>query len=145
MSRTVAKNRLREMLPAHWSDLDSFVEQWFGNPPNAPKMGYFAPASLWEDQDAFYVEVDAPGVNHDAFEITFEKGALLISAERAAPPEERKGLVDERRYGKFSRTVTLPETVDPESIEAHLTDGVLGVRIAKKPEAQPRRIEIKVS
>jgi HSP20 family protein len=50
--------------------------------------------------------------------------------------------VDERRYGKVTRTVTLPESIDPESIAGKLTDGVLHVTVAKRPEAQPKRIEI---
>lgn len=145
MSRTLNRNRLRELLPTQWNDLDSLVEHWFGPQAMTRQLGNFAPASLWEDKEGYFVEVDVPGVARDAVELTFEKGTLRIVADRIAPTEERTALIDERRYGKVARSVTLPETVDPESIAAELCDGVLRVRIAKKPEAQPRRIEVKVS
>ena len=64
------------------------------------------------------------------------------TSERSAPEELSSAFVDERRYGKVTRTVTLPESIDPESIAGKLTDGVLHITVAKKPEAQPKRIEI---
>ena len=86
--------------------------------------------------------MDLPGVRRENVDLTFEKGTLRITTERSAPQELRSALVDERRYGKVTRTVTLPESIDPESIAGKLTDGVLHVTVAKKPEAQPKRIEI---
>lgn len=98
---------------------------------------------MWEDAGAYHVELDVPGVTRENVDVTFEKGTLRITTERIAPEEQRSGLVDERRYGKVTRTVTLPESIDPESIAAELTSGVLHVTVNKKPEAQPKRIEIK--
>jgi HSP20 family protein len=143
MSQVTNKNRLREFLPGHWGELDTFVEQLLGSSAAAAATGgYRAPASLWEDENAFHLEVDVPGVPRDAIELTFEKGTLQVSIERPVADENRKYLVNERRQGKVTRTVSLPETVDGEQIEAQVIDGVLHVSIAKKPEAQPRRIEI---
>ena len=76
-------------------------------------------------------------------DLTFENGTLRITTEREAPAEQRFALVDERRYGKVTRTVTLPESIDPDSISGKLTEGVLHVTVAKKPEAQPKRIEVR--
>jgi HSP20 family protein len=142
MGNALSRNRLRELVPGNWSgDLDSLVHQFFGAGPGI--QAFYVPASVWEDQNSYHVELDVPGVSRENVDLTFEKGTLRITTERTAPEEQRKGLVDERRYGKVTRTVTLPESIDPDSIAAELTNGVLHVTVAKKPEAQPKRIEIK--
>jgi HSP20 family protein len=104
-----------------------------------------APASIWEADNTFHIEVDAPGVVKEDVELTFDKGALSITLERKAPTGERTNWHSERGYGKVSRSVSLPDTVDPETISAELQSGVLHVTIAKRPEAQPKRINVKVS
>jgi HSP20 family protein len=143
MSNTISKNRVRDLLPTHWGDLEGVVEQFFGPAGVRGSSPYFVPASLWEEGEAYHVELDVPGVARENIELKFENGALSISVERAAADESRKGLVDERRYGKTTRTVALPESIDPETIAAQLTDGVLHVTMSKKPEAQSKRIGIR--
>jgi len=133
----------RNRLPGHWNDFNSLVDQFFGAGSGRGVQAYYVPASVWEDGNSYHVELDVPGVVRDHVELTYEKGTLRITTERQAPEETRTGLVDERRYGKVTRTVTLPESIDPESITASLTDGVLHVTVQKKPEAQPKRIEIR--
>jgi HSP20 family protein len=143
MANALSRNRLRELIPGNWGgDFDALMEQFFGSGGRGVQA-YYVPASVWEDQGSYHVELDVPGVTRDNVELTYEKGTLRITTERAAPEDQRAGLVDERRYGKVTRTVTLPESIDPESIAAELTNGVLHVTVAKKPEAQPKRIEIK--
>ena len=68
-----------------------------------------------------------------------------MSAERKAPEGERNYLHHERAYGKIERVITLPETVDSEKIDAELKDGVLRLQLAKKPELQPKKIQVKIS
>jgi HSP20 family protein len=133
----------RNRLPGNLGDFNTFVDQFFGASHGPGVQAYFVPASVWEDEGSYHVELDVPGVVRDHVELTFEKGTLRITTERQTPEEGRTGLVDERRYGKVTRTVTLPESIDPESIQAELTNGVLHVTVAKKPEAQPKRIEIR--
>jgi HSP20 family protein len=144
MANAMTSNRLRELMPGAWGgQFDNLVDQFFG-PANARGIqAYFVPASVWEDNDSYHVEMDVPGVARESVDLTYEKGTLRITTERAAPDEQRTGLVDERRYGKVTRSVTLPESIDPDSITAELTNGVLHVTVHKKPEAQPKRIEIK--
>ena len=93
----------------------------------------------------FHIEVDAPGVAKDDVELTFDKGSLQITLERKAPEGDRTNWHNERGYGKVSRSVSLPEIVDPETISAELTNGVLHVTIQKLPEAQPKKIDVRVS
>ena len=143
MTNALSRNRLRELLPGNWGDFETLVDQFFGPGASRGVQAFYVPASVWEDEGSYHVELDVPGVVRDHVELTYEKGTLRITTERPAPEETRNGLVDERRYGKVTRTVTLPESIDPESIAAELTNGVLHVTVSKKPEAQPKRIEIK--
>ena len=144
MGNAMTSNRLRELVPGAWGgQFDSLVDQFLGSGGSRGIQAYFVPASVWEDNDSYHVELDVPGVARESVELTYEKGTLRITTERPAPEEQRTGLVDERRYGKVTRTVTLPESIDPDSIAAELTNGVLHVIVNKKPEAQPKRIEIK--
>jgi HSP20 family protein len=143
MAHAMSRNRLRDFIPGNWGgDLDALVEQVFGAGGRGVQA-FYVPASVWEEEGAYHVELDVPGVTRDHVELTYEKGTLRITTERPAPEEKRTGLVDERRYGKVTRTVTLPESIDAETIVAELTNGVLHVTVSKKPEAQPKRIEIK--
>jgi HSP20 family protein len=141
MAFATTKNRLRSAGPAVWGDLNTVFDQFFNQ--GGGVQAFYVPASVWEDADSYHVELDVPGVTRDHVDVTFEKGTLRVTTERLSPEENRTSLVDERRYGKVTRTVALPETIDPESIAAELTDGVLHVTVAKKPESQPKRIEIK--
>lgn len=104
---------------------------------------FAAPANLWEEEGQWRVEVELPGIKQEHVELTLEKNQLKISAERPAPEAERKYHHQERGYGKVERLISLPETADPESIEAELRDGVLHLTLKKKPEAQPRKINVK--
>ncbi|MDC0934928.1 Hsp20/alpha crystallin family protein [Pirellulales bacterium] len=143
MNSAASRNRVREFLPHNWNEVDSLLNQFFGPKSVASHRPHFASAALWEDSTGYRLELDLPGVSRDDVEITVDKGELRVAAERKAVDEDRNSLADERLYGKIERSVKLPELVNPESIDAKLADGVLSVSIAKKPEAQPRRIEIK--
>lgn len=102
-----------------------------------------APANLWEEEGEWRVEVELPGIKQEHVELTLEKNQLKITAERPAPEAERKYHHQERTYGKVERLISLPETADPESIDAELREGVLHLTFKKKPEAQPRKIAVK--
>jgi HSP20 family protein len=86
----------------------------------------------------------APGVDPASLDVQLEKGTLTIAGERKAAevPEQATVHIDERFAGRFRRVLSLPDDVDPNSIEAKFRDGVLHVRIQRKAEAQPRRIAI---
>ena len=143
MVNSLTTNRLRDLLPGQWNDVDSMLEHFFG-PSTATSIRSLAyRGSSWEDENALHIELDVPGVKREDVELTYEKGQLQITTERKSSEEKREGLVDQRQYGRLVRTVTLPESIDPDTIEADLADGVLHVRVSKRPEAQPKRIELK--
>ena len=102
-----------------------------------------APLTLWEDAEHFFVELDLPGLKQEDIDITLDKNLLKITAERKAPEGERKYWHQERAFGKVQRVVSLPETVATDNVEADFRDGVLSIRLAKKPEVQPKKIAIR--
>lgn len=149
MTTNLTSNRLRNFLPNQWSDVDLLVNQLFGpqivkslNSQPDSGSGWANEGSAWEEDETYHIEVDLPGVVRENVELTYDQGELRISAERKAP-ERPSAQADQRRYGKLVRTVSLPETIDPETIVASLEQGVLHVSVTKKPEAQPKRIEVK--
>jgi HSP20 family protein len=136
------KNRLREFLPANLVEFDSLLNQVLG--PNGLRAGSSA-AGLWEDENAYHVELDVPGVQRENVDITLDKGTLAISVERKHEESDstRKSWREERHYGKATRSFTLPDTIDADSITAELCNGVLHVSVSKSPAAQPRKVEVK--
>jgi HSP20 family protein len=101
---------------------------------------------LVEEGDHFVLRADLPGVREDQVKIEVEDNVLTVSGERQSEHEERsEGYYRlERATGAFSRSLTLPEGVDLDSVEAGFADGVLTVRIPKPEERKPRRVAINV-
>ena len=100
-----------------------------------------------EDGDHIYVEAELPGFRKDEVDITLENQTLTIAAERLENRdggEAKKGehLLRERRYTRFLRSFTLPPTVDEQSVNAKLNDGVLTVTLSKREETKPRKISV---
>src|SRR5918992_2597106 len=114
-------------------------------PGNGQTMRRWMPAmDLVESGDHFVLRADLPGMGEEDVKIEVEEGTLTISGERKAEHESNEeGFYRvERAFGQFSRSLTLPQGVDPEAVSAHFDRGVLEVRIPKPEERKPRRIEI---
>jgi HSP20 family protein len=102
------------------------------------------PMDLVESEDAFLLRADLPGLSEEDVNIELEDNLLTISGERKSEHEERKeGYYRvERASGTFSRSLTLPEGVDPDAIQASFENGVLEVRVPKPEQKQPRKVTI---
>ena len=102
---------------------------------------------LVEADDHVLLRADLPGLTQDDVNIEVRDNALTISGERKAEHEQReRGWYRlERQYGKFSRSLSLPEGADPDAISASFENGVLEVRIPKPEQRKPRRIPIGAS
>ncbi len=124
-------------------EMDQIFDHFFGPNSGEKSSPVFAPSSLWEEEGRWGVEVDLPGIQLDDIDITLEKDALRVTAERRVPEGDRKYIHQERGYGKVQRLIRLPETVDPDNIEAELKDGVLRLYLKKRPELQPKKVQIK--
>lgn len=101
------------------------------------------PVNIVEYEDRFELFADVPGIATEDIEVTLEKGVLVISGERAVNPSEGGNLKrSECLSGSFYRRFVLPESTDPDNVNASGNNGVLTVTIPKSQPAQPRRIAI---
>jgi HSP20 family protein len=99
---------------------------------------------LVEADDHFLLRADLPGLTEADVSIEMRDNALTVSGERKAEQQqhERGWYRLERQYGQFSRSISLPDGIDPDGIAASFANGVLEVRIPKPEQRKPRRIEI---
>jgi HSP20 family protein len=99
---------------------------------------------VYEDEKEYHIHVEIPGVKSDDFKVTVEQGRLHISGERKYEKVDKGNHAHrvERLYGSFSRSFSLPDDADSQGIQAKYQDGVLHLRIAKLPAAQPRTIKV---
>lgn len=97
-----------------------------------------------ETRDGYVFKADLPGVNEDDLDINVTGNRLTVSGQRQAEQrnQDDRYFCYECAYGTFSRSFTLPEGVNHEDVKADLSNGVLTLHIAKKPEVQPRKISI---
>jgi HSP20 family protein len=111
----------------------------------ADTRSWTPPMDLVEAEDHFLLRADLPGMREEDVNIEVRDNTLRISGERKAEHEQReRGWYRlERQFGKFSRALTLPEGINPDTIEASFDHGVLEVKIPKPEERKPRRIAIK--
>ena len=108
------------------------------------KHAFRVAVDIREEDDAFYVDAEVPGLNAEDVKVDVEKNVLTLSGERKVEKEETEGTYRrvERQYGSFTRSFTLPETVDTDNISADLRDGVLALRLPKKEAPIPRKIAV---
>lgn len=109
----------------------------------SPPVRAFSPAfDVRANDEEIVVTADVPGIKQDDLEITLDDGVLTVKGERRYEGNGKDKVWLGRSYGSFSRSFTLPDTVDPDRLTADLADGVLTIRIAQQPKAKPRRITI---
>jgi HSP20 family protein len=132
------------------SEMNRLFNTYFDSPTpangGATRRRWIPAMDLVETEQDFVLRADLPGVAEEDVTIELEDRLLTISGERKAEHEERKeGYYRvERSSGAFTRTLTLPEGVDPTAIKASFDKGVLEVRIPKPAEKKPHRVAISV-
>ena len=99
-----------------------------------------------ETDDHYVLRADLPGLSEGDVNVELENNVLTISGKRSSEREENKNGYHrvERSYGSFSRSVTVPEGVDADSIQANFDKGVLEVKVAKPEQIKPRKVAITV-
>lgn len=108
----------------------------------------WAPAlDLYETKDELVVKLELPGLKKDEIDISLHDGTLTVSGERKADHKEERGQTyrRERFFGRFQRTVTLPQPVKADAVRASYKDGILTVTLPKTEEAKPKQIEVTVN
>jgi HSP20 family protein len=134
------------------SEINRLFNTLFEAPTSAaqgqsPAQRRWIPAmDLVENEHDFVLRADLPGISEGDLKIEFQDNVLTVSGERKAEHEERReGYYRiERSSGSFSRSLTLPEGVDPEAVTASFDRGVLEVHVPKPQARKPQRIEIAV-
>ncbi len=133
--------------PALLNDVDHLFTEFFGaDMPNWNTVHTSPAVNITEEDDRFALEVAAPGLNKEDFELKVEKDLLSIKVEKEHH-NESNGKVRRREfsYYKFERHFTLPETADAAAVSAAYENGVLMISIPKKEEAKDlpaRTIEV---
>ena len=111
---------------------------------SGPGASFLPHFDVKETKDGYLVRCDLPGVKESDLDISVTANLLTISGKREGDhlEESDRYYLSERSFGQFSRSFSLPDGVDRDSVQADLKDGVLTVHLAKKPEAQPKKIAI---
>jgi len=102
---------------------------------------------IFETKDREYVvKAELPDMKREDISVTFENGVLTVTGERKAEFDQNEGTYhrSERVHGRFTRSFTLPATVDGNKINASYKDGVLTIRVPQREEAKPRQIAVDV-
>lgn len=121
---------------------EDLVEEFF---TGTVRERAFPAMDMIENDTNYLLVAEMPGVKKDDFRVKVEDGVLTITGERKPYeiPENAHVILNEMRVRDFHRVVELPDDVDTNGISAELENGVLRIRMPKRPEAQPRMIEIK--
>jgi len=135
------------------STLQNEMNRLFNTAFDTPSSGNGGTLRRWmpamdlvETQDHFVLRADLPGLSEEDVNIEIEERVLTVSGERKSEHESTKEGYHrvERAFGKFARSLTLPEGIDPEAVTASFDKGVLEVSIPKPEERKPRKISIGV-
>jgi HSP20 family protein len=126
-------------------DMNRLFDRFFeGRAPNGGSRRWIPAMDLVETNDALVLRGDLPGMGEDDVDIEIKDNVLTVSGERKSENEEKgEGYHRvERAFGRFSRSLNLPQGIDAEKVEANFDNGVLEVRIPKPAEAKPTRVQI---
>jgi HSP20 family protein len=104
------------------------------------------PVDIYEDEHNITLKLDVPGIDEEDIDVRIENTTLTVQGERKIEKEEKEENFRrvERQYGSFTRSFTLPSSVDPGQVSAHYDQGVLKISLAKKAEAKPKTIKVNV-
>ncbi|MFZ1131681.1 MAG: Hsp20/alpha crystallin family protein [Terriglobales bacterium] len=117
-----------------------------GQDESLSTSAFAPPVDVYEDEHNVTLKIEVPGIDEKDIDVRIENNTLTVHGERKFEKEEKEENYRrvERQYGSFTRTFTLPNTVDQESVQADYDKGVLKVKLAKKAEAKPKQIKVNV-
>jgi HSP20 family protein len=108
--------------------------------------GFAPPVDVYEDEHNITLKIEVPGIDEKDIDVRIENNTLTVHGERKFENEEKEEnfrRVD-RQYGSFTRSFTLPNSVDPGQVSAQYDKGVLKINLAKKSETKPKQIKVNV-
>src|SRR5881398_3416028 len=104
------------------------------------------PVDVYEDEHNITLKLEVPGIDEKDIDVRIDNNTLTVHGERKIEKEEKEENYRrvERQYGSFTRSFTLPSSVDTGQVNAHHDNGVLKISLAKKAEAKPKQIKVNV-
>ena len=107
---------------------------------------FVPPVDVYEDDQHIVLKMEVPGIEQKDVDIRLENNLLTVHGERKFEKEEKEENFQriERRYGSFSRSFTLPNTVDTENVQADYENGLLKIKLGKRAEAKPKQIKVNI-
>jgi HSP20 family protein len=104
------------------------------------------PVDIYEDKHNIILKIEVPGIEEKDIDVSIQNNTLTVHGERKIEKEEKEENFRrvERQYGSFTRSFTLPSSVDPGQVSARCDKGVLNINLAKKAEAKPTQIKVNV-
>jgi HSP20 family protein len=131
-------NRLNRLFRESYSP--EVPEEALTSTPFAP------PVDIYEDEHTITLKLEVPGIDEKDIDVRIENTTLTVHGERKIEKEEKEENFRrvERQYGSFTRSFTLPSSVDSEQVSAHYDKGLLKIKLAKKAEAKPKQIKVSV-
>jgi len=125
-------------------ELDRFFQNPMGLDLGVSSRGVFPAVNIFSDKDGYIARLEVPGVSPEQINIESHGRTLTISGKReVVTPEGGSFHRRERESGAFSRSLQLPDDLDPGRAEASYKHGILTVRVPKKEDAKPRQITVK--
>jgi len=127
-----------------WLSQRRMMNRWMNETPDEEYRGrVFFPMDIKVDDEAYTISALLPGVASEDLNITFVNDTLNIQGELKNKYDENATyILQERPYGQFYRSISLPESVDAAKVEASLTNGVLTLRVPKAEKAKPKTIKV---
>jgi HSP20 family protein len=124
--------------------VDRLIENSMGGEDWNQQLEWSLPLDVVENEDAYVVKASIPGIKPEDLEITYNKGMLTIKGEVKDETETTSGEyhLRERRFGTFSRSISLPATVKPDDIQASVENGTLTLKMPLAEEIKPKRIAV---
>lgn len=143
-------NLMDEFEPGGLLTLQSELERFLNNPAynlGLSGPGTYPPLNIFEDADGLVIMAETPGLDPSTIQVTAQARTLTIAGERPRirAPENGGYHRLERPFGRFSRSVQLPDGLDTTKVTAKYEAGVLSVRVPKQEAARPRQINVAVS
>jgi len=123
---------------------DSFGPE--GKDESLTTTAFAPPVDVYEDEHNVTLKIEVPGIDEKDIDVRIENNTLTVHGERKFEKEEKEENYRrvERQYGSFTRTFTLPNTVNHDNVQADYDKGVLKIKLEKKAEAKPKQIKVNV-
>jgi HSP20 family protein len=130
------------------NEMNRLFGRTYGSDVGGTTRGAWTPAlDVYETKENFVITMELPGLSPEDVDISVEDSTLMVRGERRFYSEQDEDSFHriERRFGEFTRSLTLPSTANAENIKASFDQGVLTIEVPKKEEAKPRKIAIKAN